>query len=184
VNAFYAVTAYIIGLISGMLIMLSFAVYYGGKIAKRKRSIVDRFSKELNNSINKMAGNSSSKTNKSVSERLEKVRKITNNQLDMQSQVERPQKNALDGKYKNNMNKEVKRLEEEKKDILMSILKDGFDPMISVMMEDGVESMPLSDFMVVLGFSPPKETTPPNKVSRFSIIPGGKVDAPSTPIKD
>lgn len=114
----------------------------------------------------------------SVNARLRKVQEITNEQLNMQSYTERPQKNSLDGKHKNRTINEMKRLEEEKREILQSILDDGFDPSISAIDETGeVKSMKLSEYMMEYGFAEPKKPEKQEKSTvtrKFTVHKGGK----------
>lgn len=118
-----------------------------------------------------------------VSDRLKKVKELTNQQLNLQSQAEIPQKNGLDGRYKNGLIKEVKRLEEEKTEILKSIITDGFDPSITTLDESGeVKQMKLSEFMANMGITMPKSETEKkldqalDNVRKFTVHRGGKDD--------
>ena len=72
---------------------------------------------------------------RSIKERLVRVQEITRLQLDLVGAIDQPSKNALHSRYKNGLNEEIKLLEEEKLEILKSILRDGFDPVITVVGE-------------------------------------------------
>jgi hypothetical protein len=79
---------------------------------------------------------------------MNKVKDLTKEQIELQLQGDAPQKNALHGHYKNNLSRSIREIEQEKKDILQSILDDGFDPEISTLnSESKVENMKLSEFM-------------------------------------
>lgn len=117
---------------------------------------------------------------KSISDRLAKVKELTEFQLEMQGAASGPQKNALDGKYKNGLNATFKKIEEEKAEILQSILNDGHDPEVTVQGPDGLEKMKLSAFLVQQGY----DSTPKSKVEKaitkpknpFTVVKGGKSD--------
>ena len=116
---------------------------------------------------------------KSVSDRLVKVKELTDYQLDMQSATSGPQKNALDGKYKNSLNATIKKVEEEKTELLKSILNDGYDPEVMTQGPNGIEKMKLSALMARQGH----DLNPKSKVENiakpknpFTVIKGGKSD--------
>ena len=152
------ILVYMSGIISGAIGMIALTLYIGKKALSKDRA-----------------------AKKSVSERLQKVKTLTEEQLDMQATASEPQKNGLDGKYKNGLVKRVKALEEEKAEILKSILDDGFDPEVTVQaMGGGLEKMKLSEFLVQQGINfdiknKTQKTIEPKK-NPFTIIKGGKGD--------
>lgn len=111
----------------------------------------------------------------SVKERLNKVRELTKVQMTLSSQVEIPQKNSLDGKFKNSFSKEVKKIEEEKAVILRSILADGYDPEVSTLGDSGTETMKLSQFLGSINSKESATIVPIKKESKFSVLKGGKL---------
>lgn len=119
-------------------------------------------------------------TKASLDERMERVKAIINEQLDLLQAADGPQKNSLDGKYKNGLNRTVKDLEKEKVQILQSILADGFDPEITTQDHTGVvHKLLLSEFMAETGALPPppapvKPKSP--RIGKFTIHKGGKDD--------
>jgi hypothetical protein len=169
--------SFVLGIILGFLVSIGVILYLG------KKSL----SKKLENKLESVK--KATKQIESVSERMKKVKEITNEQLGMQARATMPQKNGLDGKYKNGLISEIKRLEQEKHEILKSILKDGFDLEITTIDETGVvTSMKLSQFMADQGIVFSKEETIKEKtikeetikevktkqVGKFTIIKGGK----------
>lgn len=122
----------------------------------------------------------------SVSERMKRVKEITNEQLELSRQVDGPQKNGLDGKFKNNKISQMKALDEEKNNILRSIILDGNDPEITTVDTSGVVSkMKLSEYMAYMGITmePKKDKSPgvtAEKVGRFTVVKGGKDDGGET----
>lgn len=162
--------SFFIGLIVGFIITTGIVLYLGKKsLSKKLESKLD----SLKDATKKI---------ESVSDRMKKVKDIVNQQLDMQAQATMPQKNGLDGKYKNGLIREIKRLEEEKHEILKSILKDGFDPEITTIDEAGiVTSMKLSQFMADQGIVVQKEDKQtiketPKQIGKFTVYKGGRDD--------
>ena len=162
--------SFILGLILGFVSTVGLVLYLGKKsLSKKLESKLD----SLKDATKKI---------ESVSDRMKKVKDIVNQQLDMQAQATMPQKNGLDGKYKNGLIREIKRLEEEKHEILKSILKDGFDPEITTIDEAGVvTSMKLSQFMADQGIVVQKEDKQtiketPKQIGKFTVYKGGRDD--------
>ena len=162
--------SFILGLILGFVSTVGLVLYLGKKsLSKKIESKLD----SLKDATKKI---------ESVSDRMKKVKDIVNQQLDMQAQATMPQKNGLDGNYKNGLIREIKRLEEEKHEILKSILKDGFDPEITTIDEAGVvTSMKLSQFMADQGIVVQKEDKQtiketPKQIGKFTVYKGGRDD--------
>lgn len=112
----------------------------------------------------------------SISERISKVEEITQKQLELSSIVDMPQKNALDGKYKNSLIREIADLEEEKNNILRSILQDNVDPYITIIDENyELKTIKLSEYM---SSKSPKSSesklNDKNPRPRFIVYDGGK----------
>lgn len=147
---------YLMGILTGAVGIVTLTLYLGNKAASKK-------SKDL----------------KSIDDRMKKVKEITTMQLDLQAGASGPQKNALDGKYKNGLISELKRLEEEKNVILTSIIADGFDPEVTVMDEMGVVTkLKLSEFMAMQGITMPTKNTDKKEQPRprFTVHRGGLDD--------
>ncbi len=116
---------------------------------------------------------------KSVSERLLKAHKITQDQLDMLAAIKQPSKNSLHSQYKNQTISEIRKLEDQKLDILQSILDDGQDPDIAVKTVSGkIEQVPLSRYMVQQADKKIKMQKPLDPKHRsnnkFTVHEGGK----------
>jgi hypothetical protein len=117
-----------------------------------------------------------------VYKKLSQVKDIIEKQNSLNAQISMPQKNSLDGKYKNTLISEIKLLEEEKLKLLKSILDDGYDPTISTLDSSGVVSnIKLSDLISNIAKKPEdalnsiKNTyTKPQKKHAFTVIYGGK----------
>lgn len=76
----------------------------------------------------------------SVKERFKEFRKLTDTQKDLLGQINQPSANASHSKFKNTIVRELKDIEEKKKEILESILNDGIDVHISMIDMNGETS--------------------------------------------
>ena len=112
---------FVIGFFVGILSVMTYILFK-----------LTALSKKTKNLSNKAQTGSSDKTNnkltKSAKDRLIKAFEITERQLTIMGALDSPQSGPLHGKYKNTLNSELKALEQEKMDILKSVLDDGFDP--------------------------------------------------------
>lgn len=152
---------YISGMVSGLVAAMFVIAYYGNKWNKQSKA----------------------KKEDPIAERMNRIKDITIEQMDLQGQASGPQKNALHGKYKNGLNAQLKILEEEKTTILKSIIADGFDPEISFMDGDGeISRIKLSEFLaqtgVIMDPKVPavKEEPKVKQVGKFTVHKGGKDD--------
>lgn len=139
-------TEFILGLISGFIAgssaIIMISILYAKNTIKKTLTSKQELLKDLSKARDVL------KKATSVQERMNQVKDLTRDQIDMQMKMELPQKNSLDGKYKNGLSRQIKEIEEEKKSILQSILDDGYDPEISTLNADSkIETMKLSEFM-------------------------------------
>ena len=101
---------------------------------------------------------------------MTRVKAITKEQIELARQADGPQKNSLHGRYKNGIMGEIKRLEEERNDIMRSLLKDGHDPELTTIDEAGaVTRMKLSEYMTQVGIPFDKPETKKNSKSVENI---------------
>lgn len=163
-----ALAFFVLGFISGGCGVIALTVYIGTRSLKKKAAAVGEVAAPKKPSINA---------------RMKRVKEITQEQLDLSDRASGPQKNALDGKYKNGLIGQLKQLDDEKNEILISILKDGVDPELTTMDGAGVVTkMLLSEYMAYMGIGVPQKTDPkqgPTKVERmgkFTVHKGGKDD--------
>jgi hypothetical protein len=135
--------------------------------------------------IGKRSLQSKSKDKPSLEQRMKRVKDIADEQLELHSRIDGPQKNALHGKHKNSLLSQLKALDEEKTSILQSILSDGHDPRLKTIDGNGViTEMKLSEFMATMGYVTQKPTTPPpaakpsgpERMGKFTVYRGGKDD--------
>lgn len=163
---------YALGLISGVALTVSGTIYYAARMFKKSK---DKVSSAL----------ATTKPKLTINERMKQVKDLTSKQLDLMQSVDSPQKNGLDGKHKNNINRQIKLIDEEKNQLLCSILEEGNDPELTTMDGSGVVTkMLLSEYMVHMGIKmqPKKSVEAPKteRMSRFTVVKGGKDDSGKT----
>lgn len=161
---------FIFGMCCGVALCAGMVMYLGKQVLKTKEK-------------------SSTKT--SLSDRMKRVKEISSEQLELTRSIDGPQKNSLHGKHKNSLVNRLKALEEEKNDILRSIIADGYDPELTTVNESGVvDKMKLSEYMAYMGITmepsktkeKPKADQPKPSIERlgkFTVIKGGKSDIPN-----
>lgn len=156
--------AFVLGFLFGVSSVLGVIFHLGGKSLQKKKE-------ELKERVKKA---------ESIESRMKRVKEITNEQVELAQRADGPQKNSLDGKYKNGIIREMKRLDEEKNNILKSILTDGHDPELTTIDEAGVVSrMKLSEYMAYMGIKmdPPKSNqSKVEQIGKFTVIRGGRDD--------
>ena len=186
-----------LGLIAGVVLSVCYAFY----IAYRTKVKLEEKVKALKEKLNANASLSEDAKNKedllqellntrddvrSIRDRLAKAQEITRQQLDLRDQASQPSKNSMHSKWKNGLINEINSLEEEKRSILESILKDGHDPFVMVLDEEtgSTKKIPLSEF---LG-RPSSQNTDQKNIEqessapeitnkhKFVVIKGGKDD--------
>lgn len=155
----------LIGFVGGIIAVLSVIVNIGSKSLKDKKAqLIKR---------------------ETLADRMKRVKEITAEQVELAQRADGPQKNGLDGKHKNSLIGRMKQLDDEKNEVLLSILNDGHDPELTTMDESGtVTSMKLSEYMAHIGIAvKPKPNTNLSKaerLSKFTVHKGGKDDGGST----
>ncbi len=111
--------------------------------------------------------------NASVLDRLRQAAECVKEQGEIQAAHSMPNKNAVHSRYKNQLAARFKELEEKKHELLSSIVKDGFDPIVTGYNAETQqeETMPLSKFLGMRETPPEQEqeTPPPENVAPESI---------------
>lgn len=89
------------------------------------------------------------KLDPSIRDRLNKAFDITEQQLGILGALDQPQSGPLHGKHKNQLNSELKSLEDKKLNLLRSVLEDGHDPLLTILNADTnqKEKILLSEFL-------------------------------------
>jgi hypothetical protein len=127
---------------------------------------------------------------RSIKDRLTQAGKLAALQLDLRAQVDMPSKNALHSKYKNGIAAEIADIEQQKLDILRTVLAEGVDMMITVVHDGGERGeILLSQYVAQAqvafnehaGIKPEAVPTAPGqgqpkKVGKFFVYNGGKND--------
>lgn len=163
---------YMAGVCTGVVLMFIWVLYIGQKASNKLKQMTP----------DKVKSASSKEKPKNITDRMKRVREITEEMISLNQASDGPQKNALHGKDKNRNIARMKALEEEKNDILRSILRDGFDPELNAMDESGtITQMKLSEFMAMQGITmePKVEQKPAprsQQIGKFTVIRGGKDD--------
>lgn len=167
----------------GVIVGSTATIIYGLFQVKKAKVQLDKaredFLGELEKETEKLKVNM-----KSVTDRLNQAQAITNQQLELLGQIDQPSKNALHSRYKNELNAEVRKLEEDKLMILNSILKDGYDPTLTIRTPQGTqEKLKLSAYLANNGVldkipeenkdSDNKDPNGPRKVGKFVVYNGG-----------
>lgn len=160
---------YLSGLISGIAAMTGIVLHLGNKILLRDKKKLEGLKTQLGD-IDSAAA--------SVETRMLRLREIAELQMELHGAADGPQRNAMDGRYKNSINKTLKELEEEKIAILTSIVSDGHDPSVNVLRADGTtETTKLSEFLAGHTSDTINENdTPVKQVGKFTVLKGGKDD--------
>lgn len=152
----------LLGLILGLLISVGILIYYGKRIKKAEKAA--------------LTPTADPSLKEKALEKMKMIKEITKSQLEMQSKAEGPQRNSLDGKYKNGLSREIQRMEEEKTELMKSILSSGFDPEVKILNSEGeVQSMKLSEFLANSGIKTSTEKNEEPK-SKLTLHQGGKFD--------
>lgn len=168
---------YLAGFALGVILTLSSAYLYYKIAIKRRKKLWTKI-------INALRAADNAKPDDVVTKRLLEVKAITEKQQELKAILEFPQKSAIDGKYKNGLIREIQFLEDQKNEILVSIVKDGHDPIVATVDTDGsIKDMPLSEYCNIMGLisnekPQTEETLPPNvrKVGKFTVYSTNKPD--------
>jgi hypothetical protein len=181
---------FVLGFLLGVVFTIACVDLYTRYILNKRKKELAKRGDDIKGLMDKVK-NAFSKVN-TVTERLGKVKTIIEQQLVIKARLEFPQRSSMDGRHKNTLVSELQELETQKFDILRSILKDGFDPTITTVNEDGgVEDMKLSVFVNgVDAKNPPasapeyplQENLPPNarQVGKFVVYSKGDDDGSGT----
>lgn len=109
----------------------------------------------------------------SVKYRYKKIEEITDKQLDLVSRVDRPSASAAHSRYKNDIVGQLKALEDEKVDIMRSIVDDGIDPNITISIDGEPQSMKMSEAINMHDINNKKPFTPPPKTESIKTRNNG-----------
>lgn len=166
---------FLAGFFAGSITMALMFIGYGYFTMSRLKAARDKILGDLKTKLTQ-----DDEKRASIITRLKQAQAITEQQLDIRDATDQPSKNALHSRYKNGLIGDIKKLEEEKIAILQSILNDGFDPVISVVDENGTrQELPLSHFVgkaAAAHLPPTQDPNGPKKAGKFVIVKGGRDD--------
>lgn len=103
---------------------------------------------------------------------MNKIKKISEKQKDIQYYLKTPQNGVLDGHYRNSLIEEYNELNEKRIKLFKKILKLGFDPVLKINSKEGLKIGPLSEMISYLEKTEDKKETK-NK-PKLTVIKGGK----------
>jgi hypothetical protein len=171
---------FLMGVLFGAGCFMGYGWYHVNKIRKVKDALLNQI---------KAKAEEMDRQKNSIKERLTKASELAQQQMALKAQMEMPSQNALHSKYKNGLVGELQDMEQQKLDLLKTVLAEGFDPMITVVSETGVKTeIPLSTYVneatVLLnesvGTKPAApEVLQPKKAGKFIVYQGGKDDGKS-----
>lgn len=167
---------FMLGFLTGTGSVIAYGMYSLKKITKHKDAL-SRQAEQTQKTKEMLVA--------SIKDRLTKAHEMTQKQFDLLAELDMPSKNSLHSKWKNQISREVRLLEDEKVSLLKSILADGFDPEIAILNESyQKERIKLSDYLKKIDKAVGSETPPPppppensgttlKKVGRFFVYSGG-----------
>lgn len=125
---------FVFGMITGASLILLILGIVGSHLSKRYDNETDL--KDTIKDIELMG---------SVKYRFTRVTEITDRQLELVTRAERPSASAAHSRHKNSIIGELKALEQEKIEIFRSILADGIDPKLSIVIDGKPSTMKMSE---------------------------------------
>lgn len=124
--------SFVLGFITGITSLIVYANFQVKKSEKIEDKEINKMKKDIDLVL-------------SVKERFNEVTKITEQQMALLSGAERPSASALHSKHQNSIVGELKKLEEKKVAIFRSILVDGLDPKLNIMVDGKPTTMKMSE---------------------------------------
>jgi hypothetical protein len=175
---------YLLGFGMGFGVFVAYGSYQVRKLRKKRDDLFE----EVKKKALEMETRSSS-----IRDRLAQASKLAQVQAELRMQAEMPSKNATHSRHKNGLISEMNDLELQKLDILRTILAEGFDPVITVVQDNGSkQDVPLSEYVATAQLTvdaimggktpeaPPVTTNGnpdlPRQAGKFFVYKGGKPD--------
>jgi hypothetical protein len=159
---------YVFGIIVGILI----GILINSKIQRfNTNSLLKTIKKELLNAYEEGVKHGAIKL------KIERINEISKIQLDYIGALDRPNASASHARHKNNLVSQVKSLEEEKITLFKSILEDGMDPLLTVVIDGVTKNLRASELLPILesGHVPPAETLESKTDSNSSVSTKSKL---------
>lgn len=196
--------AYLLGVLTGAMLVVAYGTYEMIKLQRKLKEAAAALKDPLDKLKDKVAKVTeadllSAEKGQSIRERLDQAQRLAEEQAQLRAMAEMPSKNALHSRHKNAIVGQVFELEAQKISILKTVLGDGFDPIITVLREGGVqEQLSLSEYVaqaeVTMNLNNPYGPTPgtdpeaatnevdqgPRKAGKFVVYNGGRDDGSGT----
>jgi hypothetical protein len=174
---------YLLGFGMGFGAFVAYGAYQMGKLKKKKDELLEE--------VKRRAADLEAKSS-SIRDRLAQASALAQTQADLRSQAEMPSKNSTHSKHKNGLISEIQSLEQQKLDILRTILAEGFNPLITVVHDGGTkQEVSLSEYVAAAQSNvdalaggkrnetpapTPSDPNLPKQVGKFFVHKGGKPD--------
>lgn len=164
-------TSFIMGFLAGFGALAIPISYWFYRVNKETTEKQEKIKEEVKQEAEKM---------KNVADRMKRVQVITDMQNEMIAKQQEPSRGVIHSKNKNNIGGKIKELEQEKLDVLTSIIEDGYDPVVVAVDPTSGEQkqQKLSDYLEVIRTSSPLlndkgfEPTTEEKKRKFKLITG------------
>lgn len=163
---------FFIGFNLGVLTVCAWAIYAANKIAKQAKASNSKMETKLKAAFNAAAA-AVSKEDSSVRQRLNKVQDLTQEQLGILGMMDKPQSGPLEGRNRKYLQAQLTEIEEEKLNLMKSIIKDGFNPKIKILNDQGeVETITLESFLDRKKDRDPPVNDPTPKKPKLTLVKG------------
>lgn len=125
--------SFFIGFVSGFGSFAILMAVWFNRVIKRNRQLPptprERF-EENKKQAEDFVKDHSKEEMMDVVKKMRQVETITKMQQELMGQIQSPSKNSMHSRHKNSLGSKVKELEQEKYDILSSVVDSGYDPVI------------------------------------------------------
>lgn len=150
------ITGLIIGFVFGIVAVVIYASIQVKNMNLKEDKLIDNMKSEIDLVL-------------SVKKRFTEITEITDRQMDLMSGAERPSASALHSKHQNGIISELKKLEEQKMTIFKSILQDGLDPNLSIMVDGKPTVMKMSEAVSMYETNQERSDNTESKIPRVKL---------------
>jgi hypothetical protein len=174
-----------LGMLTGATLMIAYSTYEMRKLLRNRVKVKAGSVKATDAPL-------SPEKSQTIRQRLAEAGRIADEQAQLRAMAEMPSKNSLHSRHKNNLVGQLFELEAQKISILKTVLGEGFDPMITILRDGGVqEEISLSQYVAQAEesmnlnnpYGPDPGTTSegvstdaPRKAGKFVVYSRGKDD--------
>ena len=136
---------FIFGVLVGMILMCIIGAIMAHGESKRLKKQIDKADKEMEQMLLRVRGQA--KIEQSAKQRFKEISTLTNEQVTIMGQLDQPSKGASHSKWKRDAINRLKEIEQEKKDILQSLLNDNIDPLVTVYIDGEYKKIKISELL-------------------------------------